>query len=829
MDDDPDDKDDTKRKSRNLSEKKRRDQFNLLINELSSMVSSNNRKMDKSTVLKSTIAFLKSHNEIAVRSRAHEIQEEWKPSFLSNEEFTHLILEAVDGFIIVFSSTGRIFYASESITSLLGHLPNDLLNMTVYDMIYEDDQTDLYNILLNPTVIVDSSQTGINRENQISFTCHIKRGSVDYSQQVSYDLVQFTGYFRRNVEIDALLPSTRYSGYSGEADTRLIFVGTGRLVIPQLIREMSIIDSSKSEFTSRHSLEWKFLFLDHRAPPIIGYLPFEVLGTSGYDYYHFDDLEKVVVCHEALMQKGEGTSCYYRFLTKGQQWIWLQTRFYITYHQWNSKPEFVVCTHRVVSYADVVKQFKRNNGLDKDVEESESNIESDREKKLQTSASLLAISPWSSKGSRASRFVPTPVASPSQSSNRGRHRYNTYHGPDSDSATSMSAESLASRQSVMTQHSTKSRMRNNTHSSRNMIHHQQQSSVHYSQHQILQNQQQTQSINEMTSQVFNSHLHSGSHHSQSLHPHQASQQRRPSPIPVFPQPVQQIIAPATFIEPPQQYLTAIPVPVQPVAAFPAAAAVLSPLPPSSSSYSNSNMVLTPSQNHVQEQLQRKHEELQYLIVQQQEELRRVQEQLLMARYNILPSIVNVPPYSTASVSSSNNSPYHQPLSQHPHHHQQSQLQSIHPHSMHSQDHQHHSMLALSSGDETSTQQQQQRHRNDVQDGGGGESVDEGGGSSVAGDEMISYMQLAPVPTSQLQQQHQHLIDQQQQSQNSEQQQMLMQPSNNENNSNNTNSNNNTSQNSGNFNNMEILQYQMAQEQAQILFSSNMDQSSSNNT
>ncbi|CAH1989062.1 unnamed protein product [Acanthoscelides obtectus] len=58
------------------------------------------------------------------------------------------------------------------------------------------------------------------------------------------------------------------------------------------------------------------------------------------------------------MQKGEGTSCYYRFLTKGQQWIWLQTRYYITYHQWNSKPEFIVCTHRVVSYSDVLKQYR---------------------------------------------------------------------------------------------------------------------------------------------------------------------------------------------------------------------------------------------------------------------------------------------------------------------------------------------------------------------------------------------------------------------------------------------------------------------------------------
>lgn len=59
---DDDEKDDAKRKSRNLSEKKRRDQFNLLVNELSSMVSSNSRKMDKSTVLKTTIAFLKNHN-----------------------------------------------------------------------------------------------------------------------------------------------------------------------------------------------------------------------------------------------------------------------------------------------------------------------------------------------------------------------------------------------------------------------------------------------------------------------------------------------------------------------------------------------------------------------------------------------------------------------------------------------------------------------------------------------------------------------------------------------------------------------------------------------
>lgn len=50
------------RKTRNLSEKKRRDQFNTLVNELSAIVSTTSRKMDKSAVLRSTIGFLKNFN-----------------------------------------------------------------------------------------------------------------------------------------------------------------------------------------------------------------------------------------------------------------------------------------------------------------------------------------------------------------------------------------------------------------------------------------------------------------------------------------------------------------------------------------------------------------------------------------------------------------------------------------------------------------------------------------------------------------------------------------------------------------------------------------------
>lgn len=150
-----------------------------------------------------------------------------------------------------------------------------------------------------------------------------------------------------------------------------------------------------------------------------------------------------------VMQKGEGTSCFYRFLTKGQQWIWLQTRFYITYHQWNSKPEFVVCTHRVVSYADVMKHMRKSNGnMLKDVHDSDSALED----KKAPEASLMVMSPWSSKGSRASKSFTLTQESPKAKLKRS-HSYRH----DSDS-TSMSADSPLSHHSLLTQHSSVSQV-----------------------------------------------------------------------------------------------------------------------------------------------------------------------------------------------------------------------------------------------------------------------------------------------------------------------------------------------------------------------------------
>ncbi|KAF2975916.1 hypothetical protein EK904_008973 [Melospiza melodia maxima] len=368
---DEDEKDRAKRASRNKSEKKRRDQFNVLIKELCTMLQGHGHplKMDKSTILQRTIDFLQKQKEITAQTEACQIRQDWKPSFLSNEEFTQLMLEALDGFLIALTTDGIIIYVSDSVSSLLGHLPSDLVDQNILNFLPEGEQSEVYK-LLSPHVLMTDPVAAdfLNAEKQIEFCCHLARGSLDPNEPLMYEYVKFVVDFKYFTHV----PTPSCNGFESAIarafrsapEEQICLVATVRLVTPQFLKELCNVEEPCEEFTSRHSLEWKFLFLDHRAPPIIGYLPFEVLGTSGYDYYHADDLELLARCHEHLMQFGKGKSCYYRFLTKGQQWIWLQTHYYITYHQWNSKPEFIVCTHLVVSYAEVRAERRRDLGLE---------------------------------------------------------------------------------------------------------------------------------------------------------------------------------------------------------------------------------------------------------------------------------------------------------------------------------------------------------------------------------------------------------------------------------------------------------------------------------
>ncbi|XP_047231145.1 circadian locomoter output cycles protein kaput isoform X2 [Girardinichthys multiradiatus] len=461
-----DEKDKAKRVSRNKSEKKRRDQFNVLIKELGTMLPGNTRKMDKSTILQKSIDFLHKHKEIAAQSESTEIRQDWKPPFLSNEEFTQLMLEALDGFFLAIMTDGNIIYVSENVTSLLEHLPSDLVDQNLLNFLPSGEYSDVYKALSSHVIEGETlTPEYLKTKNQLEFCCHMLRGKIDPKAPPVYEYVKVIGNFKSLNNV----PNCNRNGYEGviqrslhsTVQDRVCLIATVRLAKPQFLKEMCVVEEPNEEFTSRHSLEWKFLFLDHRAPPIIGYLPFEVLGTSGYDYYHVDDLETLAKCHEHLMQYGKGKSCYYRFLTKGQQWIWLQTHYYITYHQWNSRPEFIVCTHTVVSYAEVRAEQRRELGIEDSPPEitAEKSHDSGSESQLNASSLKEALERFNhsrtpSASSRSSRKSPhTAVSDPASSQIRIQGDRST-PGRQSVSAVEMTSQrrsSVSSQQSMSSQ------------------------------------------------------------------------------------------------------------------------------------------------------------------------------------------------------------------------------------------------------------------------------------------------------------------------------------------------------------------------------------------
>ena len=49
----------------------------------------------------------------------------------------------------------------------------------------------------------------------------------------------------------------------------------------------------------------------------------------------------------------------YRLMTKGRQWLWVQPRLYLQYHQWSRKAESINVTHYVVTYQDVLTHLQK--------------------------------------------------------------------------------------------------------------------------------------------------------------------------------------------------------------------------------------------------------------------------------------------------------------------------------------------------------------------------------------------------------------------------------------------------------------------------------------
>ncbi|EDO32631.1 predicted protein, partial [Nematostella vectensis] len=367
-------------------EKRRRDKMNTYINELSTMIPMCNamsRKLDKLTVLRMAVQHMR-----ALRGRAVPFTEtNYKPAFLSDEDLKNLVLEAADGFLFVVGcDRGRILYVSDSIQNSLYLSQLDLVGNSFYDQVHPRDvatikdqlsslegtpkerqaQEAAKNINISPKIETNKGQmcSGARR----SFFCRmkcgvkIKKSKADDSDSTpepcimnrkskakqvttTFFLVHFTGYLKSWPPTGG---SEDEEDEDNDARNLSCLVAVGRLVeVSDEMTDFSRPDVAK-QFTSRHSSDGKFIYVDQRIVSICGYLPQEVIGTSGYDYFHPEDLEIVAQSHKSALQ-GETAVSSYRFLCKSGHYIPLRTRSTLFRNPWTKEIEFLVCTNDVLT------------------------------------------------------------------------------------------------------------------------------------------------------------------------------------------------------------------------------------------------------------------------------------------------------------------------------------------------------------------------------------------------------------------------------------------------------------------------------------------------
>uniref|UniRef100_A0A8C9YFX0 Aryl hydrocarbon receptor nuclear translocator n=1 Tax=Sander lucioperca TaxID=283035 RepID=A0A8C9YFX0_SANLU len=375
-------------------ERRRRNKMTAYITELSDMVptcSALARKPDKLTILRMAVSHMKS-----LRGSGNTNSDgSYKPSFLTDQELKHLILEAADGFLFVVScETGRIVYVSDSLTPVLNQAQSEWLGSSLYDQLHPDDTEKLREQLStaennNTGRMLDLKTGTVKKEGQQSsarmsmgarrsFICRMRCGSCPV-EPLSMNRLNFLKNRNRNglgtakegepqyvvVHCTGYIKSWPPSGVSLTDDesentrgNRYCLVAIGRLQVTCCPGDTDINSISVPvEFISRHNCQGMFTFVDHRCMAAVDYQPQELLGKNILELAHPEDQGLLRDSFQQVVKlKGQVLSVMFRFRSKSREWIWMRTSSFTFQNPFSEDIEYIICTNVNVNHSSYSNQ-----------------------------------------------------------------------------------------------------------------------------------------------------------------------------------------------------------------------------------------------------------------------------------------------------------------------------------------------------------------------------------------------------------------------------------------------------------------------------------------
>ncbi|KAK2905702.1 hypothetical protein Q8A73_009645 [Channa argus] len=275
------------------------------------------------------------------------------PGFSEGE----LLLQALNGFVIVVTSEGFVFYASHTIKDYLGFHLSDVVHQSVFELIHTDDRAmfrqQLHFALNPPAVEGDGLQSCGNTvlyspeqlppENssflERSFVCRF-RCLLDNSS--GFLALKFQGRLKYLHGQRILRDNERSNKHQ-----LALFAIAMPVQAPSIVE----IRTKMLLFQTKHKLDFTPMGIDSRGMTVLGYSEIELcMKGSGYQFIHAADMMHCAENHMRMIKTGESGLTVFRLLSKSAGWVWVKANAKLIYK--DGRPDFIIAYQRALVKAE---------------------------------------------------------------------------------------------------------------------------------------------------------------------------------------------------------------------------------------------------------------------------------------------------------------------------------------------------------------------------------------------------------------------------------------------------------------------------------------------
>nr|APF29087.1 aryl hydrocarbon receptor 2b [Fundulus heteroclitus] len=280
-----------------------------------------------------------------------------------------LLLQALNGFVLVVTAEGYVFYTSPTIQDFLGFHQSDVVHQSVFELIHADDRA-LFRRQLHFSLNSDADGSESPSEQS---SAEISTNVVAYDLQAmppensSFLERNFCCRFRCLLDNSSGFLALNFRGRLKFLHGQNRLSENGALVPPQLalfaiatpLQQPSILEIRTKTliFQTKHKLDFTPIGIDGKGKMVLGYNEVEIsMKGSGYSFIHAADMMYCADKHLRMIRTGETGFTFFRLLAKDRRWVWVQSNARLVYK--DGRPEFIVARQRALTNQEGEEQLR---------------------------------------------------------------------------------------------------------------------------------------------------------------------------------------------------------------------------------------------------------------------------------------------------------------------------------------------------------------------------------------------------------------------------------------------------------------------------------------